>query len=112
MHALPTWFLVFGLIFPRMALVAALLAHAMPWNEVSGLWKVIGWLVSPRLLIAYLIYENQGSSLWVLAYVLSAIAAAAVVLVRKRTWSTLEDDQQKERPDLLHSGSSHLLQLP
>lgn len=73
-HWLPLWFLIFSLFFPRIALVIAWLDRDLvPFHLGTGLIPPLLALLVPRILILFLIYQDQGFSLWFLIH--------AVVLV-------------------------------
>jgi hypothetical protein len=80
-HTLPFWFLVFSLFLPRIALAVDWLqgglAHFHLDTVVKGAFgpwvPVVLWLLLPRLLILYLIYVDQGASLWFVIHLVVAL---------------------------------------
>jgi hypothetical protein len=74
-HALPLWFLVFSLFLPRVALVLMWLQGSLVPFHLHGLVPLVVAVLLPRVLILYLIYVDQGISLW---FVIHLVAAAAV----------------------------------
>ena len=73
-HQLPFWFLVFALFLPRVSLAVA-------WFQgVLAPFHLVGWIpllfavLLPRALVLYLIYLDQGVSLWFLIHLVAAIA--------------------------------------
>jgi hypothetical protein len=74
-HTLPLWFLVFSLFLPRVALLVYWAGSAMLPFHLHG-WVTLAFAVLlPRLLVLYLIYLDQGISLW---FVLHAVVALLV----------------------------------
>ena len=72
-HALPLWFLVFSLFLPRVALAVAWLQGVLaPFHLHTVAPLVIGILL-PRVLILFLIYTDQGLSLWFAIHLLAAL---------------------------------------
>jgi hypothetical protein len=75
-HWLPLWFLIFSLFLPRIALVVAWFDRDLVHFHLGTGWipPLIALLV-PRILILFLIYQDQGFSVWFL------IHAVALLLV-------------------------------
>lgn len=71
-HALPLWFLVFSLFLPRVALAIAWLQGVLLPFHLGGLVPLIIAILLPRVLILFLIYTDQGLSLWFLIHLLAA----------------------------------------
>jgi hypothetical protein len=72
-HTLPLWFLIFSLFLPRIALVIAWAqGNLVPFHLVGILPLLMGVLL-PRVLILYLIYLDQGISLWFLIHLVVAL---------------------------------------
>ena len=67
-HQLPFWFLVFALFLPRVSLAVAWFQGVlMPFHLVG--WIPLAFAVLlPRALVLYLIYLDQGVSLWFLIH--------------------------------------------
>jgi hypothetical protein len=82
-HRLPFWFLVFALFLPRLTLVVAWFQGVLvPFHLESWLapYRLQGWLVPllvwallPRALVLFLIYLDQGVSLWFLVHLVVAV---------------------------------------
>ncbi len=68
-HWLPLWFLIFSLFLPRIALIVAWFDHDLVHFHLgTGLIPAILALLVPRLLILFLIYQDQGFSIWFLIH--------------------------------------------
>ena len=72
-HTLPLWFLVFALFLPRIAM-------GVYWLDTGTLpFHLVGWvplvlvIVLPRALVVYMIYRDQGISLWFLLHLAAAV---------------------------------------
>ncbi len=72
-HTLPLWFLIFSLFLPRVALIVAWLGNNLAPFHLVGLLPLIVGLLLPRVLILYLIYLDQGISLWFLIHLVVAL---------------------------------------
>lgn len=72
-HALPLWFLVFSLFLPRVALAVAWLQGVLLPFHLGGIVPLVIAVLLPRVLILYLIYIDQGLSLWFLIHLLAAL---------------------------------------
>ena len=73
-HGLPLWFLVFSLFLPRVSLALAWLQGVLtPFRMLHGLVPLVIAVVLPRLLILWMIYVDQGLSLWFLIHLLAAV---------------------------------------
>ena len=72
-HALPLWFLVFSLFLPRVALAVAWLQGTLLPFHLAGVVPLVIAVLLPRVLILYLIYVDQGLSLWFLIHLLAAL---------------------------------------
>jgi hypothetical protein len=72
-HQLPFWFLVFALFLPRVSLVVAWLQGVLVPFHLVGWIPLIVAILLPRALILYLIYLDQGISLWFLIHLAVAI---------------------------------------
>jgi hypothetical protein len=72
-HRLPLWFLVFSLFLPRIALVVAWFQGVLIPFHPHGLLPLIVAILLPRALILYLIYLDQGISLWFLIHLVVAV---------------------------------------
>jgi hypothetical protein len=73
LHTLPLWFLVFSLFLPRIALFLMWLEiPAMPFH-LHGLVPLLFAIFLPRVLVLYLIYMDQGISLWFVIHLVAAV---------------------------------------
>ena len=72
-HTLPLWFLVFSLFLPRVALAIAWLQGVLVPFHLGGIVPLVIAVVLPRVLILYLIYTDQGLSLWFLIHLVAAL---------------------------------------
>lgn len=72
-HQLPLWFLVFSLFLPRLAMAVAWFQGVLTPFHLQGLLPLIVWLLLPRVLVLYLIYMDQGISLWFLIHLVVAL---------------------------------------
>ena len=72
-HALPLWFLVFSLFLPRVALAIAWLQGVLTPFHLGGIVPLVIAVVLPRVLILFLIYTDQGLSLWFLIHLVAAL---------------------------------------
>jgi hypothetical protein len=106
-HTLPLWFLVFSLFLPRIALAVAwfggtLATFSLPslaplrlsWQVQASLLVLIPllfWVLLPRVIMLYLIFEDLGLSTWLLIHFLAAL----IVWSRSATYRS----QHKWRDD-------------
>ncbi len=72
-HALPLWFLVFSLFLPRVALAIGWLQGTLAPFHLYGVVPLVVAVLLPRVLILYLIYTDQGLSLWFLIHLVAAL---------------------------------------
>jgi hypothetical protein len=72
-HQLPLWFLVFALFLPRVALVVAWFQGLLIPYHLHGLVPLLFAILLPRVLILFLIYIDQGLSLWFLIHLVVAL---------------------------------------
>jgi hypothetical protein len=72
-HTLPLWFLVFALFLPRIALAVYWLESAMLPFHLHGWLPLAVAILLPRVLVLYLIYLDQGVSLWFLVHLVTAV---------------------------------------
>jgi hypothetical protein len=72
-HVLPLWFLVFALFLPRIALVIAWFQQTLVPFHLLGLLPLLVAVFLPRVLVVYLIYLDQGVSLWFLIHLVVAV---------------------------------------
>ena len=73
-HTLPLWFLVFSLFLPRVALLVYWAENAMAPFHLHGWFPLLVAILLPRLLVLYLVYMDQGISLWFCIHALVAVA--------------------------------------
>jgi hypothetical protein len=74
-HALPLWFLVFSLFLPRIALLLLWLEGPLAAFHLHGILPLIVAILLPRVLILYMIYLDQGISLWFIIHLVAAVLA-------------------------------------
>jgi hypothetical protein len=72
-NRLPLWFLVFALFLPRIAMAVAWLQGVLLPFHLNGIIPPLFWLFLPRILVLYLIYVDQGLTLWFLVHLVVAI---------------------------------------
>ena len=72
-NRLPLWFLVFALFLPRIAMAVAWLQGVLVPFHLSGIIPPLFWLFLPRILVLYLIYVDQGLTLWFLVHLVVAL---------------------------------------
>jgi hypothetical protein len=72
-HTLPLWFLVFSLFLPRIALAVYWLESAMLPFHLHGWLPLVVAILLPRVLVLYLIYLDQGISLWFVIHLVTAV---------------------------------------
>jgi hypothetical protein len=72
-HTLPLWFLVFALFLPRIALLLLWLQGSTLPFHLHGLVALAFAILLPRVLVLYLIYLDQGISLWFVIHLVAAI---------------------------------------
>jgi hypothetical protein len=74
-HTLPLWFLVFSLFLPRIALLLLWLESPLALFHLHGLLPLIVAILLPRVLVLYLIYLDQGITLWFVIHLVAAVLA-------------------------------------
>ncbi len=72
-NRLPLWFLVFALFLPRLAMVVAWFQGALVPFHLQGIIPPLFWLFLPRILVLYLIYVDQGLTLWFVVHLVAAL---------------------------------------
>ena len=72
-HQLPFWFLVFALFLPRVALVVAWFEGGLVPFHLHGLVPLLFAIILPRVLVLFLIYVDQGLSLWFVIHLVVAL---------------------------------------
>jgi len=72
-HRLPFWFLVFALFLPRVSLVVAWFQGVLIPFHLQGLIPLLFAILLPRVLILFLIYVDQGLSLWFVIHLVVAL---------------------------------------
>ena len=73
-HLLPLWFLVLALFLPRLSLFLMYLQHGYDrYQIVAGVIPLLFWLLLPRVFVLYLIYLDQGISLWFVIHLVVAV---------------------------------------
>ncbi|HEX4578126.1 MAG TPA: hypothetical protein VH117_12295 [Edaphobacter sp.] len=73
LNKLPLWFLVFALFLPRIALAVAWLQGVLVPFHLIGIIPPLFWLLLPRILVLYLIYVDQGLTLWFLVHLIAGL---------------------------------------
>lgn len=72
-HRLPFWFLIFALFLPRLAMVVAWFQGILIPFHLQGIVPLLFWALLPRVLVLFLIYTDQGLSLWFLIHLVVAL---------------------------------------
>ena len=72
-NRLPLWFLVFALFLPRLAMAVAWFQGVLAPFHLQGIIPPLFWLLLPRILVLYLIYVDQGLTLWFLVHLVAAL---------------------------------------
>ncbi len=72
-HRLPLWFLVFALFLPRLSLIVAWFQGVLVPFHLQGVIPLLFWLLLPRVLVLFLIYVDQGLSLWFVIHLVVAL---------------------------------------
>ncbi|HEX3569238.1 MAG TPA: hypothetical protein VHU44_00280 [Acidobacteriaceae bacterium] len=72
-NLLPLWFLVFALFLPRIAMAVAWVQGVLVPFHLGGIVPPLFWLFLPRILVLYLIYVDQGLTLWFLVHLVVAL---------------------------------------
>jgi len=72
-HTLPLWFLVFSLFLPRIALFLLWLESALLPFHLHGIVPLLFAILLPRVLVLFLIYLDQGISLWFIIHLVAAL---------------------------------------
>ncbi|HMG03632.1 MAG TPA: hypothetical protein VK596_10895 [Edaphobacter sp.] len=88
-HRLPFWFLIFALFLPRVSLVVAWLQGVLLPFHLVGWIPLIFAILLPRALVLYLIYLDQGVSLW---FVIHLVVAILVWIGGGHTYRTRRSD--------------------
>jgi hypothetical protein len=73
LNKLPLWFLVFALFLPRIAMAVAWLQGVLVPFHLYGIIPPLFWLLLPRILVLYLIYVDQGLTLWFLVHLIAGL---------------------------------------
>jgi len=72
-HVLPLWFLVFALFLPRIALLLLWLQGSTLPFHLHGLLPLVVAVLLPRILVLYMIYLDQGISLWFIIHLVAMV---------------------------------------
>ena len=72
-HSLPLWFLIFALFLPRVALFVLWLGGPIAPFHLHGFVPLLFAIFLPRVLVLYLIYLDQGISLWFIIHLVVAL---------------------------------------
>jgi hypothetical protein len=89
---LSLWFLLCGLFLPRLTMLVAYASHSFPFDPMPSVLEFFGWLLVPRVLIAYFIYERSGASAWFWVY----IVATLLVWIGSASKRSSHDDDEPE----------------
>ncbi|MDE1155238.1 MAG: hypothetical protein PW735_05840 [Acidobacteriaceae bacterium] len=76
-HGMPLWFLILSLFLPRLCMAIAFVQHSLPHHipTAVGAFQILAWLLVPRLLILFWIYQDQGVGLWFVVHALGLLFA-------------------------------------
>jgi hypothetical protein len=74
-HGLPLWFLVFALFLPRISLLILWLDNGLAAFHLHGFLPLVVAVLLPRILVLYMIYLDQGISLWFIIHLVAALMA-------------------------------------
>jgi hypothetical protein len=76
-HSIPLWFLILSLFLPRLCIFVACLQHSMDQfiPPSVDLISIIVWVLLPRILILFWIYQDQGITIWLLLHVIALLCA-------------------------------------
>ena len=72
-HLLPLWFMVFSLFLPRIALFLLWLDSGLAGFHLHGIVPLVFAILLPRVLVLFLIYLDQGISLWFVIHLVAAL---------------------------------------
>ena len=72
-NRLPLWFLVFALFLPRLAMVVSWFQGGLTPFHLHGIIPLLLWAFLPRVLVLFLIYVDQGLSLWFVIHLVVAL---------------------------------------
>lgn len=72
-HRLPLWFLIFALFLPRLSMVVAWFQGVLIPFQLHGIIPLLFWALLPRVLVLFLIYTDQGLSLWFVIHLVVAL---------------------------------------
>jgi hypothetical protein len=73
-HSLPFWFLVLALFLPRLSIALMWFGDLLrQFHVFIGIVPILFWIILPRALVLYLIYVDQGISLWFILHFVVAI---------------------------------------
>jgi hypothetical protein len=72
-HVLPLWFLIFALFLPRIALLVLWFETPLTYFHLHGIIPLLVAIFLPRLLVLYMIYLDQGISLWFIIHLVAAL---------------------------------------
>ena len=72
-HSLPLWFLVFALFLPRIALFVMWLQGGLAPFHLHSIIPLLFAVFLPRILVLFMIYVDQGLSLWFIIHLVVAL---------------------------------------
>lgn len=85
MHDIDTWFLVLGLIFPRIALFIAFVTGTIPYNTVPFLGDLFMAFFVPRILILIYIITCLGFGGWFVVHLIF-LFLAGIYISKSKTY--------------------------
>jgi hypothetical protein len=72
-HYLPLWFLIFSLFLPRIALLMGWFEGLLLHFQLNGLVALLFAALLPRVLVLFLIFVDQGISVWFVIHLVVAV---------------------------------------
>jgi len=73
MNEIPLWFLILGLLFPRLTLLFSWFCGNIPINDIPLWGDILMSIFIPRVLIALYIHGVGGSKMWIALFVIFEI---------------------------------------
>jgi 1,4-dihydroxy-2-naphthoate octaprenyltransferase len=83
-HEIGIWFLLLGLVFPRIVLFFWWISGNLPFNTTPLIADLICAVLLPRILILVYIYENQEFSTWFWIHMAVMLFSWAVAVLKYR----------------------------
>ena len=72
-HYLPLWFMVLALFLPRLALLLGWFEGVLLHFQLNGVMALLFGVLLPRVLVLFLIFVDQGISLWFVIHLVVAL---------------------------------------